>query len=427
MELQNVWCFIPVGGLGKRLMPLTYEVAKPCIRFLNRPLIEFSIIELAEQGIRNLIFGEHGYTNYVNLFDQYGEGVGVSAKYNIRPRLHIKHQPNLDDLGSAHSFWLNLEYYDINNPFLVVQGDNLFKFDIDDFVNKHLTQDALMSIALVEVENTAQYGVAELDDNMRIQRFIEKPAPAEAPSNLASSGIYLISPQIKKIFQSEEIPTIIKENNRLDFGYDLIPYLVENNYPIYGYPIQTWYDIGTPERYLTAMLDVLHGKLDIRVAETRALPDKNIWAQGFSRESIKRRNELIRKYHEKKLFLEGAALIGRHTRIDNDSKISDSNVDNFCILDDHVYVERSAIMDGCRIGSYAHIMDSIIGRKNVIQSSHENPTYIESSSVTGNQVQIKEGCKLIRTRVNPNLIIPKGMTYIDKYLRTYEDVVQLSS
>lgn len=427
MELQNVWCFIPVGGLGKRLMPLTSEVAKPCIRFLNRPLIEFSIIELAEQGIRNLIFGEHGYTNYVNLFDVYGEGVGVSAKYNIRPRLHIKHQPNLDDLGSAHSFWLNLEYYDINNPFLVVQGDNLFKFDLSDFVKQHLAQDALMSIALVEVENTAQYGVAELDDDLRIQRFVEKPPPAEAPSNLASSGIYLISPQIKEVFQSEDIHRLISKNNRLDFGYDLIPYLVGNGYPVYGYPIQTWYDIGTPERYLAAMLDVLHGKIDIRVAETRALPDKNIWAQGFSRESIRRRNELIRKYHEKKLFLEGAALIGRHTRIDNDSKISDSNVDNFCILDDHVYVERSAIMDGCRIGSYAHIMDSIIGRKNVIQSSHENPTYIESNSVTGNQVIIKEGCKLIRTRVNPNLIIPKGMTYIDKYLRTYEDVVQLSS
>jgi NDP-sugar pyrophosphorylase family protein len=427
MELQNVWCFIPVGGLGKRLMPLTSEVAKPCIRFLNRPLIEFSIIELAEQGIRNLIFGEHGYTNYVNLFDVYGEGVGVSAKYNIRPRLHIKHQPNLDDLGSAHSFWLNLEYYDINNPFLVVQGDNLFKFDLSNFVKQHLAQDALMSIALVEVENTAQYGVAELDDDLRIQRFVEKPLPAEAPSNLASSGIYLISPQIKKVFQSEDILRLISKNNRLDFGYDLIPYLVGNGYPVYGYPIQTWYDIGTPERYLAAMLDVLHGKIDIRVAETRALPDKNIWAQGFSRESIRRRNELIRKYHEKKLFLEGAALIGRHTRIDNDSKISDSNVDNFCILDDHVYVERSAIMDGCRIGSYTHIMDSIIGRKNVIQSSHENPTYIASNSVTGNQVQTKEGCKLIRTRVNPNLIIPKGMTYIDKYLRTYEDVVQLSS
>ena len=318
-------------------------------------------------------------------------------------------------------------YYDINNPFLVVQGNNLFKFNINDFINNHLAHNALMSIALVEVEDTTQYGVAELDDNLRIHQFIEKPQPTEAPSNLASSGIYLISPEIKKVFQSEDVHEIIQENNRLDFGYDLIPYLVGYGYPVYGYPIKTWYDIGTPERYLNAMLDVLHGKIDIRVAETRALPNRNMWAQGFSRESIKRRNELIRKYHEKKLFLEGAALIGRHTRIDNDSKISDSNVDNFCILDDHVYVERSAIMDGCRIGSYTHIMDSIIGRKNVIQSSHENPTYIESHSVTGNQVQIKEGCKLIRTRVNPNLIIPKGMTYIDKYLRTYEDVVQLSS
>ena len=54
---------------------------------------------LADQGVRDFIFGEYGYTNYTNLFDQYGEGVGFSAKYKIEPRVHIKHQPNLDDLG----------------------------------------------------------------------------------------------------------------------------------------------------------------------------------------------------------------------------------------------------------------------------------------------------------------------------------------
>ena len=121
-------------------------------------------MELAEQGIRNFIFGELGYTNYVNLFDQYGEGVGVSAKYNIEPRIHIKHQPNIDDLGSAHSLLINLEYYDILDPILVVQADNVFKFDLADLIKKHEERKALMSIALVEVEDTKQYGVAELGD-----------------------------------------------------------------------------------------------------------------------------------------------------------------------------------------------------------------------------------------------------------------------
>lgn len=427
MDIQNIQCFIPVGGQGTRMRPLTYNVSKPCIRFLNRPLIEFSIVELAEQGIRNFIFGELGYTNYVNLFDQYAEGVGVSAKYNIEPRLHIKHQPNLDDLGSAHSFWINKEYYDIQDPILVLQGDNIFKFDLADFAKKHEEREALMSIALVEVEDTEQYGVAELGENMQIKRFVEKPRRGEAPSNLANAGIYLISPEIDKVLLKEDLKKIMVERRRLDFGYDFIPYLVDHGYPVYGYPIDVWYDVGTIERYLQAMLDILHGKLDIRIAEERILPDRNVWVQGFSQESIKRREEILHKYKEKRLFIEGAALIGRHTRIGDYSKISESSIDNFCILDDHVYVDRSAIMDGCRIGNYTYITDSIIGRKAIIESSREHPTYVESNSAIGNTAQIKEGCRLIRTKVNPGLVIPKGMTYIDKILSTYEDVVQLSS
>ncbi|RZN43557.1 MAG: hypothetical protein EFT35_00980 [Methanophagales archaeon ANME-1-THS] len=86
MDIRRLRCFIPVGGEAKRLKPLTYDIAKPCVRFLNRPLIEFAMATLAEQGVRNFIFGERGYTNYTNLFDQYGEGIGFSAKYRIEPR-----------------------------------------------------------------------------------------------------------------------------------------------------------------------------------------------------------------------------------------------------------------------------------------------------------------------------------------------------
>lgn len=426
-QIKNIRCFIPVGGLGKRLRPLTHDVSKPCIRFLNRPLIEFSIAELAKRGVRNFIFGEVGYTNYTNLFDQYGEGVSVSAKYKIQPRIHIKHQPNLDDIGSAHSLLLNMDYYDVQDFVLVVQGDNLFKFDLKDFVRQHMARNALMSIALVKVKDTRQYGVADLGKKMRIKTFIEKPSPEEAPSNLGSAGIYLFSPEIRAVLQSDDIKRIMKERKRLDFGYDFIPYIVESEYPVFGYPIKIWYDVGTPERYLEAMYDVLNGRLDIRVSEKRILPRRNIWVQGFSQDSIKRRNEIIRKYNEKRLFLEGAVLIGRHTRIGDYSTISDSNIDNFCILDDNSYVSKSAIMDGCRIGNHTHIRDSIIGRQVIIESSHEHPTLVERNSVIGSSCHVKEGCRLLGTRVNPGLIIPKGMTYIDKFLCNYEDVVQLSS
>lgn len=406
-----------------RLRPLTHDVAKPCVRFLNRPLIEFSMVTLAEQGVRHFIFGEMGYTNYSNLFDQYGEGIGFSSKYGIEPRVHIKHQPNLDDCGSADSYRINMEYYDIRTPVIVVQGDNLFELNLRDFMRNHEQRGALMSIALAEVENVEGYGTVELEEGTRIKRFVEKPGQGETSSKLVNAGIYLMSPEMRDIVRGEEVMKIRDERRRLDFGYDLISYLIDKGFPVYGYKIQKWFDVGTPERYLRAMLDVLHGKLDIRVSEERIIPDRNVWVQGYSEESVKRREEIVKKYKEKKLGIEGAALIGRHTRIGDHSMIADSCIDNFCIIGEHVVIERSAIMDASKIGDYAHISDSILGRKTIVESTRDNPTKVESVSTVGNAARIGRGCKLIRTRVNPGLILPPGMTYVDKFLQTYEDVV----
>jgi NDP-sugar pyrophosphorylase family protein len=427
MNIEKLRCFIPVGGQAKRLRPLTQDISKPCVRFLNRPLIEFAMATLAEQGIRNFIFGEYGYTNYTNLFDQYGEGVGFSAKYRIEPRVHIKHQPNLDDLGSADSYRLNVEYYDVHDPVLVVQGDNLFDIDLNDFTKTHEKRKAMMTIAMTRVEKVEDYGIAELNTDMRIRRFIEKPRLEEAPSKLANAGIYLISPEVRKIVENEEVKKIIEQRRRLDFGYDFIPYLIEKGFPVYGYELKDWYDIGSPENYLKAMRDVLHGKLNIRILEERILPNRNIWVQGYSEESFKRREELVKKYRESRLSIDGAALIGRHTRIGDYSKITDSNVDNFCILGEHVNVERSAIMDAAKIGDNAEVSDSIIGRKVTVESTRESPTFIESTSVIGNNVYVGKGCRLTRTKVNPGLTISSKMRYIDKFLVNHEDIAQLAS
>ena len=192
---------------------------------------------------------------------------------------------------------------------------------------------------------------------------------------------------------------------------------MDNGFPVYGCGIDVGYDIGNPEMYLRAMCDSLNGKLNIRVMEERILPNGNIWVQGYSEDSIKRREEIIRKHKTSRLYIHGAALIGRHTRIGDFSKIQDSNIDNFCIIGNHVNLERTAVMDAAKIGDSAHLSDSIVGRKVVI----------ESTSVIGNCVHIRKGCKLVRTKVNPGLILPSGMTYRDKFLQNYEDVAELAS
>ncbi|MCK5592518.1 hypothetical protein KAI31_00270, partial [Candidatus Bathyarchaeota archaeon] len=80
-----------------------------------------------------------------------------------------------------------------------------------------------------------------------------------------------------------------------------------------------------------------------------------------------------------------------------------------------------------KIGDYTDVSGSILGRKTVVESTRERPTRIESASVIGNAVHIGEGCRIIKTRVNPNLTIVPGMTYVDKFLKNYEDIAQLAT
>ena len=100
---EKLRVIIPVGGRATRLLPLTAETSKACLRLLNRPLVDFSLLSLANQGIQNFIFGVKGYVNYRCLFDYFGEGIGFSSQHGISPRVHIKYQPHIDDVGSADS------------------------------------------------------------------------------------------------------------------------------------------------------------------------------------------------------------------------------------------------------------------------------------------------------------------------------------
>jgi len=426
VKVEDLTCFIPVGGVAKRLRPLTYDISKPCIRFMNRALIEFPILALASQGVRRFILGEQGYTNYTDLFDQFGDGAGFSAKYGITPRIHIMHQPNMDDLGSADSYRLNIEYYDVEGPVIVVQGDNIFDMNLEDLMRWHEKKGALMTIALFRTKNVEEYGVADVDSEMRIKKFIEKPTPEKAPSNLINAGIYLLAPEVREIVRGDEIKKILEERKRLDFGYDLIPYLVEKGFPIYGYEISVWYDVGSPKEYLRAMVEILRNSINIVIPEKAIQLDKKVWLQEYGNESNKIKDDVLKKYRDNKIIIEGAALIGKHTRIGEHTVIQDSCIDNYCIIGENVRIERSAIMDAVKIGDNACIVDSIIGRKSIVESSKSNSTYIGEYSVIGNAVRIREGCKLIGTKVNPYLTIPPGMKYVNKYIEDYRDVVQLA-
>jgi NDP-sugar pyrophosphorylase family protein len=177
---DRIRVIIPVGGKATRLLPLTAETSKACLRLLNRPLVEFSLLSLANQGIRHFIFGVKGYTNYRDLYDYFESGYGFSARYNIKPRIHIKYQPNVEDLGSADSIRINMDYYEVETPVFAVQGDNIFDINVKDLIRFHRDKNAIMTIVLREVDNVEGLGIADIDKNCRIKCFVEKPAQRRA-------------------------------------------------------------------------------------------------------------------------------------------------------------------------------------------------------------------------------------------------------
>ena len=404
---EKIRVIIPVGGKATRLLPLTAETSKACLRFLNRPLVEFSLLSLASQGIRNFIFGVKGYTNYRDLYDYFESGYGFSARYNIKPRIHIKYQPNVDDLGSADSARINMEYYELNTPVFAVQGDNIFDIKVKSLIDYHKEKCATLTIVLREVDNVEGLGIADIDKDGRIQRFVEKPLPKDAPSNLANTGLYVLSPEVKKIFKEKGVQQIIKEKNRLDFGYDFIPYVIQTGRPVYGYTLKgSWFDVGTPKNYLEAMKNMLHGGFStLNDFGGRLKEDSQIWVQGESNDSEKCRLEIIHKIKQKKITIEGAVLIGRHCQIDDGARIVDSCIDNFTRIGKNAMVSNSAVMDRVIIGENAEVYDSIIGRHVVVNSSQRKPTKITAVSVIADDVKIEEGCSLAASKIYPHQTI----------------------
>ncbi len=401
---DRIRVIIPVGGKATRLLPLTAETSKACIRLLNRPLVEFSLLSLANQGIRHFIFGVKGYTNYRDLYDYFESGFGFSVRYNIKPRIHIKYQPNVDDLGSADSARINMDYYDVVTPVFAVQGDNIFDINVKEIMQFHRSKNALMTIVLREVDNVEGFGVADIDKNCRIKRFVEKPQKKDAPSNLANTGLYVLSPEVKKIFKEKGVKDIMDEKKRLDFGYDFIPYLTQMNRSVYGYTLKgNWFDVGTPKNYLDAMKSVMNGGFHMLTEfGGRVCPEKKVWVQGESTDTEKRRLELVKRIRLGKIETEGAVIIGRHCSIDDGVRLVNCCIDHFTRIGKGAVIENSAIMDRATIGEHAEIRDSIIGRATSVCSSSRKPTKISDISVIGDDVNIAEGSLLEASKIYPH-------------------------
>ena len=113
-----------------------------------------------------------------------------------------------------------------DDRFLVISGDALTDIDLTDMVRFHERNGALVTIGLKRVPNPLEFGIIIVDDEGRIQRFLEKPTWGQVFSDTVNTGIYVMEPEVLDHVAAGEV---------VDWSGDVFPKLLAEGAPLYGY------------------------------------------------------------------------------------------------------------------------------------------------------------------------------------------------
>ena len=313
-----------VGGFGTRLRPLTFTTPKPMLPVGHRPIIENLVRMLSSAGVDQVVLAL-GFKPepFMSAFPD-GTCAGVSLHYAVEP------EPL--DTGGAIRF--AADHAGIDDTFVVVNGDVLTDLDVARLVSFHRDKGAEATIHLTPVEDPSAYGVVELDGDGRVRRFVEKPAPGTAPSDLINAGTYVFEPSVLS-----RIPT----GRKVSIERETFPAIVDDGGLFALSTDDYWIDTGRPDTYRQANFDMLDGR---RRALTCAMV-----ADGATVDA----SAVI----EHSLVSSGASVAGG-------CSIRDSIVLPGAVIESGVRVADSIVMG--RVASGARITRCVIGADGVVEA-----------------------------------------------------------
>lgn len=306
-----------VGGFGTRLRPLTLTTPKPMLPVGHRPIVENLVRMLAAAGVSEVVLGL-GFKPepFIAAFPD-GECAGVRLHYAVEP----------EPLDTAGAIKFAAEHAGIDDTFVVVNGDVLTDLDVSTLIAFHRATSAEATIHLTPVEDPSAYGVVALAADGRVERFVEKPAPGTAPSNLINAGTYVLEPSVlaripagrKVSIERETFPSIVADGRLFAMSTD-----------------DYWIDTGRPEPYLRANLDMIDGVR--RTLRADAV------------EEGARVNASARVAH---------SLVSRGAVVGAGAVVEDSVLLGTAIVDDGATVRGSVVMG--RVGRTASITNTVVG------------------------------------------------------------------
>ncbi|MEE2657828.1 MAG: nucleotidyltransferase family protein [Candidatus Latescibacterota bacterium] len=204
------------AGQGTRLRPLTDRIPKVMVPIAGRPLLEHVVRLLALHGFDELVVNLHHCPEIIR--EHFGDGsrFGVRITYSYEELLR----------GTAGALAPVRDLF-AGEDFLVYYGDNLTNTDLTDLWNTHHRRGGPVTMGLIWMPDSVGRGIVGLDEDHRINRFAEKPAPDEVFEDyLINGGIYALAPKIL-----DRIP----RSGACDFAQDIFPAMLADNEPLFGH------------------------------------------------------------------------------------------------------------------------------------------------------------------------------------------------
>src|SRR5262245_4743145 len=315
-----------VGGEGTRLRPLTYSTPKPLLPIANRAFLDRQLEWLAAHGVDEVVLSL-GY-----LPDAF-EAHFASRPAPVRIRFAVEDEP----LGTAGAIRFAAD--GIAERFLVCNGDVLTALDLGALVAFHEASGAEATIALTEVDDPSSFGVVPTRVDGEVVAFVEKPTPGKAPSKWVNAGTYVlepsvldrIPPRLMVSVERETFPRMLDEPGRL--------YAMQSS--------AYWIDIGAPEQYVRAHLDVLGGALGAPARSSR-VGEPGVWACGTF--DLAPDASLV-----------PPVVLGEGVVVEAGARVQSSTLAAGGRVGAGARVLRSVLHEGATIASEAEVADSVIG------------------------------------------------------------------
>lgn len=367
------------GGVGKRLMPLTRDRAKPAVPFGGHyRLIDFALSNLVNGGYRRIVVLTQYKSDSLNRH--------LSVTWRMSPLLgnyvtSVPAQMRIGErwfLGSADAIYQNFNLIHDERPehVFVFGADHIYRMDPSQMLSQHLETGAGVTVAAIRtpIEEASEFGVIEKGESSKIEAFREKP---EDPKPLPDSPGEVLASMGNYIFETDCLLDLVDadaadDSSKHDIGGNLIPKAVEQGQAhVYDFADNVvpgsldrdrgyWRDVGSIDSYFDAHMDLVHPEpvfnlynMDWPVYTiTRTLAPAKIVAESGKAAKVKNT-----------IFSKGVIISG--------SSVEETVLGPGVHIEGKASIERSILLDGVRVGMGAVIRNAIIDKNVVVPATAE--------------------------------------------------------